>query len=489
MGEFSQKPLILIRMPISLIDTLKMKNIFSNIRFWIILFFIVRLYGITNPPLEVAHNWRQTTVTMVARNFLEVDNSILYPRIDIAGEKTGITGMEFPVLNYLIYLMSLVFGYADWYGRLINLTVSSIGIFYFYKIIRKYFTSKIAFYSAFLLLLSVWYTYSRKIMPDTFSMSLLIIGYYHGTNYLDKEGRSRQLFYFFVFTLLGILAKLPSIYILSTLVMFIFNKQILFQRKIVLVGVTGLLSIIVAIYYFYWAVHLTNQYEFSHFFLGKSFSEGIVEIFSNLNQVFDKFYEEALGYTGFILFLFALLNCFIKKNKLLTQIFTISFLSFLLIIFKSGFAFYEHSYYIIPFAPIMALIVANFLESLKIKHVIIFLTLFTTEAIISKNHDFYIKEQNSQLLYLEPLLDSLEISRSDLILINSGNVPTPMYFAHRKGWVTWNNEIENQNYITDLKAKGLRYIIILKRTFGSEIQLSYTKIFDDANFAVYSVNE
>ncbi len=474
-------------MQISSMNTDKIKNWLSNIRFWIILFFIVRLFGVTNPPLEVAHNWRQTTVTMVARNFLEVDNSILYPRIDIAGEKPGITGMEFPVLNYLIYLMSLVFGYAHWYGRLINLIVSSIGIFYFYKIIRKYFTSKIAFYSAFLLLLSVWYTYSRKIMPDTFSMSLLIIGYYHGTNYLDKEGRFRQLFYFFVFTLLGILAKLPSIYILSTLVMFIFNKQILFQRKIVLVGITGLLSIIVAIYYFYWAVHLTNQYEFSHFFLGKSFSEGIVEIFSNLNQVFDKFYEEALGYTGFVLFLFALLNCFIKKNKLLTQIFTISFLSFLLIIFKSGFAFYEHSYYIIPFAPIMALIVANFLESLKIKHVLIFLTLFTTEAIISKNHDFYIKEQNSQLLYLEPLLDSLEISRSDLILINSGNVPTPMYFAHRKGWVTWNNEIENQNYINDLKAKGLRYIIILKRTFGSETTLNYSKIFDNQDFAVYSL--
>ena len=173
-------------MQISSMNTDKIKNWLSNIRFWIILFFIVRLFGVTNPPLEVAHNWRQTTVTMVARNFLEVDNSILYPRIDIAGEKPGITGMEFPVLNYLIYLMSLVFGYAHWYGRLINLIVSSIGIFYFYKIIRKYFTSKIAFYSAFLLLLSVWYTYSRKIMPDTFSMSLLIIGYYHGTNYLQR---------------------------------------------------------------------------------------------------------------------------------------------------------------------------------------------------------------------------------------------------------------------------------------------------------------
>lgn len=489
MGKFSQKPLILIRMIISLIDTVKMKHVFSNIRFWIILFFIVRLYGITNPPLEVAHNWRQTTVTMVARNFMEVDNSILYPRIDIAGEKTGITGMEFPVLNYLIYLVSLVFGYAHWYGRLINLIVSSVGVFFFYKLIQKYFTSKVAFYSAFLLLLSVWYTYSRKIMPDTFSMSLLIVGYYYGTNFLDKEGSFKHLFLFFVFTLFGVLAKLPSIYILSTFALLIFNKQILLQRKILFIGATGVLSSISAIYYFYWAVHLTNHYEFSHFFLGKSFSEGIAEIFSNLNEAFDKFYEEALGYTGFILFVIALLNCFIKKNKLLILIFTVSFLSFLLVIFKSGFAFYEHSYYIIPFAPIMALVVAHFLESLKIKLVITFLVLFTTEAIISKNHDFYIKEQNAKLLYLEPLLDSLGVGRNELILINSGNVPTPMYFAHRKGWVTWNNDIENQNYISELKAKGLKYILILKQTFGSETQLNYTKLFDDTNYAVYSLQE
>ena len=36
----------------------------KDIRFWIIFLFLLRLYGITNPPLEVGHNWRQTTVAM-----------------------------------------------------------------------------------------------------------------------------------------------------------------------------------------------------------------------------------------------------------------------------------------------------------------------------------------------------------------------------------------------------------------------------------------
>ena len=134
----------------------------------IVLFGLVRLYGITNPPLEVSHAWRQTTVTMVARNFYEVDPNILYPRIDISEDLTGITGMEFPLLNYLIFLMSEVFGYAHWYGRLINLIVSSLGCWFFYRLLRKYFDEVISFSSTFILLVSLWFCYSRKIMPDTF---------------------------------------------------------------------------------------------------------------------------------------------------------------------------------------------------------------------------------------------------------------------------------------------------------------------------------
>ena len=136
-------------------------KVLADIRFWIVLFFILRLYGITNPPLEIAHNWRQTTGDMVARNFYEIDNNILYPRIDMAGEKTGITGTEFSTLNYLMYLLSLVFGFHDWFGRLIVLIVSSFGILYFYKLLKLKFNEHISFYSAFLLLTSMWLMYSR----------------------------------------------------------------------------------------------------------------------------------------------------------------------------------------------------------------------------------------------------------------------------------------------------------------------------------------
>src|ERR1017187_10683118 len=119
--------------------------LFSDFRFWIILYFVIRLYNITQPPLEIAHSWRQCTGLMVSRNFYEIDANIFYPRVDMAGEKTGITGTEFPLFNYLIYLVAKVFGLADWYGRLINLIISSLGIYWFYRILVTYFNKKLAF--------------------------------------------------------------------------------------------------------------------------------------------------------------------------------------------------------------------------------------------------------------------------------------------------------------------------------------------------------
>lgn len=62
---------------------------------WIALFFFHHLPWITQPPVEVSHNWRQTDVTMIARNYFEGESSLFYPKVDVCGEKSGITGAEF----------------------------------------------------------------------------------------------------------------------------------------------------------------------------------------------------------------------------------------------------------------------------------------------------------------------------------------------------------------------------------------------------------
>jgi 4-amino-4-deoxy-L-arabinose transferase-like glycosyltransferase len=468
------------------------KKAVKDVRFWIVLFFLLRLVAITQPPLEVAHNWRQTTVTMVARNFVEVDNNIFYPRIDIAGEKTGITGMEFPLLNYLIYLLSLVFGYTHWYGRLINLVFSSFGLWFFYQLIRKYFDVKIAFNATLILLFSIWFIYSRKIMPDTFSMSLVIAGIYFGSGYLSDTGRKFHFFKlagFVLFTTAGVLTKLPSAYILIVFALLIFDKKIANSRKLLFSAATVLAMIPLLWWYFIWVPHLNETYEFRHFIIGKSLTTGISEILSNLPQTLERFYETAMKYSGFIIFLFGLIMAIKKKATTVIYIFVLSFLGFLVIIFKAGYIFPHHSYYIIPFVPVMALVAGYGLAQIKNKKIaFILLLIISLEGILGQQHDFRIKEKEMALLSLETELDKISAT-SDLILINSNNFPTPMYFAHRKGWVMSNEEITDTEKIAGLKQKGLKLIVILKRSFGREMSLDLPVVFENEYYRIYTVNQ
>lgn len=466
----------------------KLIRYFGDIRFWIIFFFIIRLYGITQPPLEIAHNWRQTTVTMVARNFAEVDNNILYPRIDIAGEKTGITGMEFPLLNYLIYLASIPFGYNHWYGRLINLIISSCGLYFFFLLVRKYFSKKVAFNSTIILLFSIWFAYSRKIMPDTFSVSLVIAGLYYGTNYLENKNIT-NLIISSLLVLAGALAKLPSVCLLFVLAIFFVRKDISLSRKIILTSCFGIAGVITGLWYFYWVPHLVQEYGFWHFFMGKSIIDGFYEIQNELGKTLQNFYDNSLKFIGFAAFLAGLIFAIIKKNKLVISIFGIVFIPFLLIIFKSGTTFAHHAYYMIPFVPIMALVAGYGIAQINYRYIpIILLLAIGIEGFANQIHDFRIPQKQQALYNLENDLNKVS-NQNDLLLINSGEYPTAMYFAHRKGWVEYNNFISNKSNIDRLREKGLKNIVILKKTTGTNIDLDYPIAYNSDDYTIYYFND
>ena len=473
--------------PISFIDP-SMKAL-PRILWVILLFGLIRLYGITNPPLEVPHAWRQTTVAMAARNFYEVDPNIFYPRIDISEDLTGITGMEFPLLNYLIFLVSEVFGYTHWYGRLINLIVSSLGCWFFYRLLRKYFNENISFYATFILVVSLWFCYSRKIMPDTFSMSLILMGMYYGSNYLEGKGRSGwQLVGYLLLALLGLLSKLPSGYLMVLFVLLLFSKSVPLKRKLVFVIASMVVVVPVAWWYFHWVPYLVEEYGLWHFFMGKGILQGAKELVENWNDTLAHFYDNALKFIGFGVFLMGLVFCFVKKERLILRVLGLSFAAFLLVMMKSGWTFSHHDYYVIPFVPVMALVAGFGVASVgnpKLRTVL--LLAIALENVLNQHVDFRIREDHRPILRLEEVFDGFS-ERTDLIAINSGQNPTPMYFAHRKGWVATNEQLSDPAFVTDLQQRGCKYLLVLKRAYGTDLQLEYSKVFDDENYTVYALN-
>ncbi|MCB0762578.1 MAG: glycosyltransferase family 39 protein [Flavobacteriales bacterium] len=462
----------------------------TSIILFLTAFFLLRLIGITNPPLEVEHNWRQTTVAMVARNFVEVDANPLYPRIDIAGEKTGITGMEFPLLNYLIYLVSLLFGYEHWYGRLINLVVSTIGCFYFFKLIREYWSDQMALRATMLLTFSIWFEFSRKIMPDTFSMSLIIIALYWAVRFTKRTNFAwKELALFACFASLGVLSKIPSGYLLAVLAFVVFDTSQPLQKRGALT-VAGVVAMVPAVWwYFYWSPHLVDTYGFTHFFSGRSWGTGIRQIGENLHMTLKKFYDTALKFSGFALFLWGAYKSVVSGKKDVLPLFLLANAAFLIIVFKSGSAFPKHSYYIIPFVPVMAWIAAYGLEFIPRKWAMALVVVVGIEGIANQQHDFRIKESEMALMNLENDLDKFT-ETADLVLINSGQLPTPMYIAHRKGWVMSNEEIMHTDTLQKQIDRGLQVIVILKKSYGTEMVPPLgTRVLNNDDYAIYRVGK
>ena len=460
-----------------------------DIRFWILLFFVFRLYGITNAPLEIGHSWRQSLTNMIARNFLEVNNTILYPRIDMDGNKTGIIASEFPFFNYLIYLVSELFGYAHWYGRLINLSVSSIGVFYFFKLLKRFFTEELAFYASLILLSSIWFAFSRKSMPDTFCMSIVIIGVYYGFQYV-YEKRLSHLFAFFLFSVLAVLCKIPALYLLSVLAIPLFDKQIAFslKRNIVLTGIA--LLFVTYAWYFYWVPYLLAAYGFQLYF-PKQFIEGILELIAYAPHTLEKFYFSALqSFIAFIAFVAGLILIVKRKERTALFIYIISTLFFILFIIKTGFVFSVHNYYVIPYVPVMAF-VAGFaiLEIKSQKWKVCVVTLIIIEGILNQQHDFRIKDSEKYKLTLEAIADRVS-SKNDLIAINGDKNPQLMYFIHRKGWSVSMQQLLDVPYLSGIKDAGCKYLFLDKHKLElpvTALKLNFISVFENEDFVVYSL--
>jgi len=463
-----------------------MKKMLAGVEFWILIFLIIRLIGITNAPLEAGHNWRQATGLMVARNFLETDANILYPRIDENNGQSGIIAMEFPLLNYLHYSISLIWGYTHWYGRLINLIISSLGLLYFYRIISLAgFGERISFAATLFLASSIWFSFSRKMMPDTFSVSLMIIALYYSVIYL-KICKLYSLILYTGISSLGLLSKIPALTLLIVLIPLLTNGGYPFQKRLAL-GIFTIFSLLLTyLWYFVWNKHLAAEFGM-WYNIGKPFHEGFKDIITHLPQTFHKFYFDSFySYIIFALNIAGVFILIIKKEQKMLIFFVAAIGVFLLYIIKSGYFFYHHNYYIIPFVPFMAILAGYALS--QIKSAWIFYTLLILgigEGVANQYHDFFLSDKEMYKLELEGIMDKLS-KKTDLIAINGNGNPQLLYLAHRKGWNCSNSQLADTNYTAQLAKLQCDYIIVHlpkqeHRNKNKEIA------FENAHFLIYRI--
>ncbi|MFA8300339.1 MAG: ArnT family glycosyltransferase [Hyphomicrobiales bacterium] len=463
------------------------KQVFTDIKFWILLYFIIQLFSVTHPPLEGAENWRQTTGIMIYKNFYEVDANIFYPRLDNAGENSGILGTEFCTLQYLSYIIARLLGFQDWYGRLINMIISSLGIFFFYRIVLLFFNKKHAFLSAFLLLNSIWFMYNRKSMPDTYSVALAMISIYYGIRYLHENNNRYLITYFFI-GLIGILSKLPAILPFMIFLLIFFNKGIRLRTRFYFALASSIILLITVVWYFYWVPYLNSKYGFDHYFMGVSTTEGIKEIISNWKETLKVIYFSSyVGYIGFMIFLAGLFYSIKDKQRKISYPLLVLSLGMIVFIIKSGWNFCSHPYYMIPFLPIMSVVGAYFLSEIKLKWAFyVLLIAFTGESIANQQHELFIRDKETYKLEFKNITDKFS-TRQDLFATNGGINPQQLYFMNRKGWTFPTSDYNKPKLIPKIINLGCHYLFINKRK--GNIELDFPIIYNDSIVKVYDLRE
>jgi len=462
-----------------------MKSGSSHTRFviaFIAVMFAVRLFHITDPPIEVAHNWRQTTSMMVARNFHQLDANILYPTIDETGENRGVVGMEFPAIPYTIHLVSIPFGYDHWYGRLIVLVLVTLGSWYFFLLTRMFVEEKTAAWATVLYTASSLIHLGRKVMPDPAALSLVMVALYYGFCYL-KEGNTLRLVAYFLFALLGTLIKIPFGLYLALLAIPFFNSTTPNIRKALFAGSSTVVLMVVWWWYFRWNMHLAE--EFGQWYnSGKPLSVGAAELTEHWSAVLERFYFSAYhSFVWGILSLAGFAFLIYKRSRVAVLSSAILLPLIILYMMKSGSLFSHHGYYALILVPWLAMCGALFLEKINARIAVTIFVLGFIESVANQQHDFFIKPAAFNKLQLESIANDV-CNSEDLVALVSNANPNEFYFLNRRGWLVDPKHC-NVSQLQDLTNRGCRFLFVPRERLP--IDIPYSVAFDYEHYVVYQL--
>ncbi len=430
-----------------------------------IVFFLNGLENINLPPLD-GHAWRQTLTITMAKG-LEMGKHWSEP-YTIIGETTEILGAEFPVFHGVIALFYQLFGFQDWYGRLLNWIVTIIGLWYFRKIITLYFSEKTANLFTIFMSSSIIFEFARKTMPDTFAMSLGIIGSYYAIEYL-KQNKIKHLVLGIVLLLLCGLAKLPYLLMWTLIGLEVFKIKKLEKPFFILSSLLLVNFVIIVYWYFVWVPYLVDDGALKLFW-NFPIAEGLHHLENLKFQAVENTFKSP--FHNIPLTFLALTGLgFIFTNKKHISLWSMVYLIFtILLIIKSGTVYPGHDYYVIPLVPIFCLGLALLLEKIPDKFYLPYILafIFSLPGHIYNKKVSFSDNESKYLVQLKPFLKPY-VKQDTKLLVNGGALnPIMMYWSGQKG-VTWKYEdFKKLDWVLDLKNKGMIDFVVQDKTLEKE---------------------
>ena len=451
------------------------------------------------PPVGF-HQWRQTQTLSVARNFYEEGMNVFQPRVDNRGQYSGITGVEFPVVNYFIAMGYEVFGLHSYVERTVLLLFSFIVIIACYSFIGELFGKQwLAFAGAFFLSFSPLFSYySIVVLPDVPSLALMFMALYFLLHDRTNESAFPSVGFLISITVAALVKIYAFIIMLPAGYYYIYKRPNRSDKlnSLLLLSVS---FVIVLLWYLY-ARYLSEVHHNFDFRLEPNFPYSAALIPQVLKKVFVQWLPELyINYPAFILFL---VGCYALGRTSSSA--TKTFLWLYLLPFAAYFVFFLpmfdiHDYYAMPVLP--ALVVISVLGLKTVSEyaqqkrwvagmaigLLVIVPIVGSVRALSRFEGATIDED---LMAIEHCLDKALPDKQALVIAANDDSPSIyLYFMHRKGWhaTASTSTKEFQRMIQD----GARYLICDSRNLEAreDIRPHITEIATCGRFNIFTLKE
>ena len=153
------------------------------------------------------HNWRQCDGATITLNYYNVSMNFFEPRLNLIENNDGKMVSEFPVIYYLTACLYKVFGFHEFFLRLISALIFFSGLYYLFKTISLLLDD--SWYGLVLSLMlftsPLVIDYALNFLPDVPGLALSFIGFYFFVVYLQNQNNKSLYISTFWFALAGLL--------------------------------------------------------------------------------------------------------------------------------------------------------------------------------------------------------------------------------------------------------------------------------------------
>lgn len=313
-----------------------------------------------NRPPNSLHTWRQCSTLAVARNFYEESMNIFKPRVDNRGLSDGVTGMQFPSLEYLFAIVYHITGEKYWIARFLTWCIFVAGVIGLYLWVNEWLQSKpIAYYTAVIFLfIPELFFHCINPLPDILALSASIWALYFYQRFNQNRTWKNVLICTFFATLAG-LTKIQYLAIGFFMVtIFFISWQTYTYKDILKLTVLGICSVVVPLSWYRHAVYLirtSGLYDFGIEFRPAKETKLIVEILEK--NIISDLPELLLGFSSFVLFVYGLIRIkeVIKQRKYFLPILVWS-IALLIYHFVELTQMKYHEYYMLPYTIVLSTI-------------------------------------------------------------------------------------------------------------------------------------